>query len=98
MITTMDRLALAWSAFSSLFAFALFGWDKSRAGKAGKSRTPEFHLLLAGALGGWLGGLVAMLMFRHKTAKTTFKLKYGVAFIIWAGLLWGYWKARVFIP
>jgi uncharacterized membrane protein YsdA (DUF1294 family) len=29
-----------------------------------------------------------MLLFRHKTAKLSFKLKYGIAFVILAGLIY----------
>ena len=39
-------------------------------------------------LGGWLGGLLGMLVFRHKTAKLSFKVKYAAGFIVWVGLLY----------
>jgi uncharacterized membrane protein YsdA (DUF1294 family) len=29
-----------------------------------------------------------MLLFRHKTAKLSFKLKYALAFVVWAGLIY----------
>ncbi len=29
-----------------------------------------------------------MLLFRHKTAKLAFKLKYALAFAVWAGLMY----------
>jgi uncharacterized membrane protein YsdA (DUF1294 family) len=29
-----------------------------------------------------------MLLFRHKTAKLSFKLKYALAFVVWAGLVY----------
>jgi len=53
----------------------------------------EFSLVLLGALGGWPGGLLGMIVFRHKTAKLTFKLKYALALIpfaveVWAWLHW----------
>ena len=32
-------------------------------------------LVLLGALGGWVGGLIGMQVFRHKTVKWTFWLK-----------------------
>ena len=60
-----------------------FGWDKWRAGRGGR-RVPEFSLLLLAALGGWPGGLLAMIWFRHKTAKRTFKIKYALALIPFA--------------
>ena len=68
-------------------AFILFGYDKLRAARCGKGRVSEFHLALVGAVGGWPGGLLGMLVFRHKTAKLSFQLKYGVAFLVWAGLI-----------
>jgi len=48
---------------------------------------------LLGTLGGWPGGLLGMNVFRHKTAKLTFKLKYALALIpfateVWAWLHW----------
>jgi uncharacterized membrane protein YsdA (DUF1294 family) len=90
MITMMDRILIGWIALSSLYALALFGWDKRNAGVPGNSRTSEFHLLLASAFGGWPGGLFGMMLFRHKTAKTTFKLKFALSFFVWSGLLWIY--------
>jgi uncharacterized membrane protein YsdA (DUF1294 family) len=97
MMTSMDRILLGWIVLSSVYALALFGWDKRKAGMAGNNRTSEFHLLLASALGGWPGGFLGMMLFRHKTAKTTFKLKFGAAFLVWSGLLWVYWNRRAFI-
>lgn len=82
-----DACILTWLAASSLIAFCLFAYDKFRAGRGG-SRVSEFHLALIGALGGWPGGLAAMLLFRHKTVKFTFQLKYAAAFLVWAGLVY----------
>jgi uncharacterized membrane protein YsdA (DUF1294 family) len=96
MITTMDRVLLGWILLSSLYALGLFGLDKLRAGETQKFRISEIHLLLASSVGGWLGALAGMLMFRHKTRKTTFKLKFGLAFLIWTGLLAAYWNRRAF--
>ncbi len=77
-------MLLGWLTLTSVLTFLLFGYDKFRAGRNG-SRVSEFHLALAGAIGGWLGGLAAMLMFRHKTAKLGFKVKYAIAFVFWSG-------------
>ncbi len=46
------------------------------------------NLAATGALGGWLGGLLAMLLFRHKTTQLSFQLKYALAFVVWAGLIY----------
>lgn len=86
-MTRLDQILLAWLGLASALAFLLFGYDKWRAGRAG-SRVPEFQLCLVSALGGWPGGLAGMLAFRHKTAKTSFKLKFAAAFLVWAGLIY----------
>ncbi len=55
-----------WLIVINLIAFALFGVDKRRA-KRKAWRIRERTLLLAAALGGSLGALLGMLIFRHKT-------------------------------
>jgi uncharacterized membrane protein YsdA (DUF1294 family) len=90
---TSDQILLAWLALTSVVAFLLFGYDKFRAGRSG-ARVAELHLVLAGALGGWLGGLLGMMLFRHKTAKFSFQLKYAAGFLVWAGLIYACLKLR----
>ena len=82
------RQLLAWVGATSLLAFLVFGVDKFLSRQASRRRVSEFQLLLLAALGGWPGGLLAMLVFRHKTAKPSFWLKYALAFLLWAGLLY----------
>ncbi len=82
------RLLLLWLGLMSVLTFLAFGWDKWLAGRAKARRIPEATLVLLGAAGGWLGGLAAMLLFRHKTAKFSFQLKYALGLLVWAGLLW----------
>ena len=57
----------------NLFAFALYGIDKAKA-KRGAWRIPEATLLLAAFLGGSLGALLGMELFRHKTKHAKFKI------------------------
>jgi len=87
-MSLIHRVLLSWLVLTSAVAFLLFAWDKFRAGRPGASRVSELSLLGLAAIGGWLGGWLAMLMFRHKTAKLSFKLKYAFAFPIWGGLLY----------
>ncbi len=82
------NLLLLWLVLTNVLAFLLFAWDKFRSGGPGRNRISEFNLVAIGALGGWPGGLLAMLLFRHKTAKVSFQLKYAVAFVVWAGLIY----------
>jgi len=88
-VSTFHQLLFGWLALTSFIAFILFGYDKYRAGQTGPGRVSEFTLILVGAVGGWRGRLLGMLVFRHKTAKLSFQLKNGLAFLVWAGLLYG---------
>jgi uncharacterized membrane protein YsdA (DUF1294 family) len=65
----------------------MFGFDKWRAQRSG-SRVSEFLLVLLAALGGWPGGCLGMMVFRHKTSKWTFKFKYALALIPFAVEIW----------
>lgn len=75
------KFALLAFAALSLLAFILYGVDKRKA-KRGLWRIPEKTLLLTSFLGGALGGLAAMQIFRHKTKHWYF---YAVNLI---GLAW----------
>lgn len=88
-MSNIDTFALAWLGGWSVIAFLAFGYDKWRAGRPGQ-RTPEATLVLLGAISGWPGGLIGMTVFRHKTAKWTFKLKYALALIPFAAELWAW--------
>lgn len=55
----------------NLATFAVFGFDKWRAGRQGR-RVRERTLLWWMFATGWIGGWVAKSMFRHKTEKATF--------------------------
>ena len=57
-----------------------YGLDKGRA-KSGKWRIPERTLLLLALVGGSLGALAGMIMFRHKTRKPKFYISVPVMFV-----------------
>ena len=57
----------------NLVSFALYGLDKVKA-KRGLWRIRESTILLVAALGGSLGALLGMELFRHKTKHWTFKI------------------------
>jgi uncharacterized membrane protein YsdA (DUF1294 family) len=90
----IDQLLPAWVGLASVWAFLLFGFDKWRAGRNNARRIPEATLLLVSALGGWPGGLLGIVLFRHKSAKPSFLFKFTIAFFIWAALIAGLWKAE----
>jgi uncharacterized membrane protein YsdA (DUF1294 family) len=90
-LTNGQLLVAAWLAAMCVVAFGMFGYDKWQAGRQG-GRVAEATLCLASALGGWPGGLLGMVVFRHKSAKASFQFKFAAAFAIWAGLLWAVWR------
>jgi uncharacterized membrane protein YsdA (DUF1294 family) len=53
-------------------AFAVYGFDKYRA-RGGHRRVAEAHLLWLLFATGWIGAWIAMRLFRHKTAKVSFR-------------------------
>lgn len=67
----MTRYLLICLAAVNVAAFAAMGIDKARA-KAGAWRIPEATLFLLAVLGGSVGGILGMQMFRHKTRHKTF--------------------------
>ncbi len=91
----IDVLVLSWVGLTSLAAVFLFGFDKWRAQKSGR-RISELQLAFVAAAGGWLGGLLGMWLFRHKTAKGSFQFKFGIAFLIFATAIASYlrWRLR----
>jgi uncharacterized membrane protein YsdA (DUF1294 family) len=92
-VKSLDAIALTWAAALSGITFLLFGFDKWRAGRGGR-RISEWTLVLWSAIGGWPGGFVAMRIFRHKTVKGTFQLKFAAALIPFGALMWAWWRWR----
>ena len=88
-----DTFAAVWFAVFSAVTFLAFGFDKWRA-RGSKRRVPESFLVMLGAFGGWPGGLAGMFMFRHKTAKWSFKLKYALALVPFAAEVWAWFRWR----
>lgn len=81
----MWRAVLAALVVVNLVEFALMGWDKRRA-RRGEWRVRERTFFLLALLGGALGGIVGMQVFRHKTKHWYFR--YGLpAILILQGVL-----------
>ena len=88
----MDEMILYFTAISIL-SFLLFGLDKQKA-KQNKRRISEFVLLLLSFLGGSVGSLLGMLIFRHKISKTSFKIKFGLIFLVQILIIYYYLKSN----
>lgn len=71
----------------NILVFILAGYDKQQARK-NKRRIPENTLFFLEAIGGTIGLLTAMLLFRHKTSKTSFIVKFTLIFLIQVVLIY----------
>ena len=67
----MTQYLLICLAAVNVAAFAAMGIDKAKA-KAGAWRVPEATLFLLAVLGGSVGVILGMQLFRHKTKHKTF--------------------------
>ena len=56
-----------------VLSLLLMGRDKAAA-QRGTRRTPETTLLALAVIGGSVGGLLGMVLFRHKTRKIAFRI------------------------
>ena len=79
---------LVWLAVINLVTFAVYGIDKGKA-KRGAWRIPEKTLFLLPLLGGSLGALLGMRVFRHKTKHWYFV--WGIPLILLAQLALAVW-------
>ena len=92
----MTTTLLLWVLLWSLIAFALMGIDKWKAANHGR-RIPEKTLFLSAILGGSLGALVGMSLFRHKTRHWSFRIGMPVILAVQAVAALGvsYWSTFV---
>ena len=75
----------------NLWAFALMGIDKRRA-KKDAWRIKETALFLPVLLGGGVGGILGMKVFRHKTKHWYFRFGFPAILVLEiAGILWLVW-------
>ncbi|CAA6798738.1 MAG: Unknown protein [uncultured Aureispira sp.] len=82
--------SLAWIGICSLYTFFRMGWDKRKANQK-EWRTSEKHFFIAAAIGGSLGVLLGMQVWRHKTQKWAFKLPVYSIVTLQLILLYLYW-------
>ena len=71
----------------NILTFLIFGIDKWKA-RRGKWRIPEGTLIWMSIIGGSIGALMGMYLFRHKTQKRKFNL--GIPAILLAQALLAY--------
>ena len=87
----LKKAFLVYVLILSIAAFITYGIDKLKA-KGNRWRIPEKTLLLMGLLGGAVGALLGMEMFRHKTRHWYF-----YAVNILGLLVWGFAAFKLFM-
>lgn len=77
----MQTAIIIYLCVINLVTFVMFGMDKRRASRQ-QYRISEHQLYAAVWLGWVLGALIAMQLFRHKTIKSSFMIRFvGIALV-----------------
>lgn len=79
-IFTIENIVI-YLLIMNLFTFLIMGIDKKKA-KKGSWRVPEKTLFTLVILGGGIGGIVGMYVFRHKTQKMKFIIGFPLIIIM----------------
>lgn len=92
MLNTIWQIAAVYLLVVNLVAFALMGIDKWKA-RRGAWRISEKMLFLSALLGGCLGGILGMQVFRHKTNHWYFRFGFPVILVLQMVLAaWLIWR------
>ena len=86
------KILITWLMIVNLFGFFQMFADKRRA-KKDKWRIPEKRLFLVAAIGGSIGSILGMQLFRHKTKHKIFVIGMPAIFVVQvvlAGMAWYY--------
>lgn len=83
------EILLLYFLLINVLVFIFAGYDKSQARKNNR-RVPEKTLFLMALTGGSPGLLTAMLLFKHKTSKTSFIVKFALILVIQTALIIAY--------
>ena len=88
------KIAIVYLFVINVITFLIYGIDKQKA-KKDKWRVPERVLFLFSFLGGSIGALSGMKVFRHKTQKWKFKI--GIPFILILQIILSFYFMYVFM-
>ena len=88
MTQSVPFLLIAVFVLMSIILFLVMGRDKALS-KTHKRRVPEATLFLLALLGGALGGVLGMQIFRHKTQHISFVVGFPLlALLQWGAVIW----------
>lgn len=88
------KITIVYLFVINVITFLIYGIDKQKA-KKDKWRVPERVLFLFSFLGGSIGALSGMKVFRHKTQKWKFKI--GIPFILILQIVLSFYFMYVFM-
>lgn len=80
-VPSLKNSALLLLISANLSTFIIYGIDKIQARSKNK-RVPEIVLYTIALLGGSIGAIIAMKLFRHKTAKRSFQLVLSILLLV----------------
>jgi uncharacterized membrane protein YsdA (DUF1294 family) len=80
----MPTVLLIYLLFINLLGLILYAFDKAKSKREGSSRIPERTLLWVARLGGGVGCWLGMMLFRHKTKHTRFRVLVPLWTVVWA--------------
>ncbi len=87
-ITIGQAIAIIYLTAINLITFFVYGLDKAKSGKIGSRRISEKTLWILALIGGSLGSLAAMKVFRHKTKKLSFQAPLAVILALQIVVIW----------
>ena len=91
------RLIFILLTMINVISFITYGFDKLFAIK-GKWRIREFTLLVLSVLGGGVGSMIAMVVFKHKLSKRMFRILIPLTIITyWALIFYFIWDVQTVI-
>lgn len=82
----IDKILISYIISINAISFMLYGIDKFKA-KFNFFRIKEKTLVFISISGGCYGGILAMLMFRHKVRKLKFIIVNALMIVVWSYLL-----------
>lgn len=80
----MLNFLLIYLLFINFLGLILYALDKAKSKRKGSSRIPERTLLWVARLGGGVGCWLGMMLFRHKTKHTRFRVLVPLWMVVWA--------------